>query len=479
MVDAGAAVRLAETWTAVRTEANLITATVAAGATGVITTGGVGAVQNFSTNFTMTQPANTHAGFRVDRLEVDLSLVATLPSELTITLTSPNQTTITMVRTPGNAFTFLGNDNYDGNAPTAWPAGGFTMATPGFWGETGVGTWTLTVSAAANAAASSLTGATLRIFGDSSANGAADLRLTEILTDDYARLANLDARRATIGTDGETGINASAMTFANFIDLNGVGQTNLGGRAVTLAGNTLRDYFGGASEDTALGNALGNKLSGGWGRDVLYGFGGNDTLNGGSEIDMLYGGAGADVIDGGADLDFARYDDSAVGVVVRLDVGSGLNGDAQGDTIIRCEGLMGSAQQDFLIGDANTNILFGLNGDDWLFGQGGVDYLYGGAGSDQILGGAGEDWLYGEAGNDQFWFLAADFEVGVFDRIMDFSSLAENMDFVRLEGVARGSAVITQLDGYVHITTAAVGNTGGVVIFGATVAQLNDVITFA
>lgn len=478
LVDAGAAVRLAETWTAVRTEANLITTTAAAATTGVITTGGIGAEQNFSTTFAVTQPQNSFTGFRVNRLEVDLSLTATLPSELTITLTSPLQTTITMVRTPGNAFTFLGNDNYDGNAPTAWPAGGFTMATPGFWGEAGVGTWTLTVSAAANAAASSLTGATLRLFGDSSAGGAADLRLTDILTDDFARLANLSAARATFGAGGETGINASAMTSANFIDLNG-GSGNLGGRAITLTGNTLRDFAGGASEDTALGNALDNRLSGGWGRDVLYSFGGNDTLNGGSEIDMLFGGAGADFIDGGADFDFARYDDSAIGVVVRLDVGVGLNGDAQGDTVIRCEGLMGSAQTDFLIGDANLNILFGLNGDDWVFGQGGEDYLYGGAGSDQILGGSGSDWLYGEAGNDQFWFLVADFEVGVFDRIMDFAAAPDNTDFIRFEGLTREAVIITQQAGYVHITTAVVGDTGGVVIFGATTAQLNDVITFA
>ena len=113
-----------------------------------------------------------------------------------------------------------------------------------------------------------------------------------------------------------------------------------------------------------------------------------------------------------------------------------------------------------------------------MFGQEGGDYLYGGSGSDQLLGGSGEDWLYGEAGSDQFWFVAADLEVGVFDRIFDFAQGPGSPDYLRFEGFSMTPLMTLQRDGYVHITTSAVGETGGIVIFGAKTDQLSGFMIF-
>ncbi|MBY0336484.1 MAG: S8 family serine peptidase [Acetobacteraceae bacterium] len=296
-VDAGAAVRLAESWTAQRTEANLITQTAAAAGVGSITAGGQTTAQTFTTTFNLTQPGGVFDGFRTNRVELDLSITAPRPQDLTINLTSPNGTLITMARTPGNAFQTDEGGGYVAGQPIAWPQGGFTLNTPGFWGEKAVGTWTLSISAAANAvAASSLTAATLRVFGDS--NTGPDLSKLYVMTDDFGRLAGLEATRTTLGAGGQDGINAAAMTGAVTIDYRvhdgGGGASNLGGQAVTFNGTTLRNAWGGAGNDAIFGHSAANTLSGGWGNDSLSGLAGNDVLDGGFGNDALDGGAGRD-----------------------------------------------------------------------------------------------------------------------------------------------------------------------------------------
>ena len=97
---------------------------------------------------------------------------------------------------------------------------------------------------------------------------------------------------------------------------------------------------------------------------------------------MLRGGAGADVMDGGAGTDTASYYDSAVGITVSLAGGTGVGGDAQGDTLIGIENINGGQGSDSLVGNAGANTLQGWNGDDVLRGGAGADALDGGAGSD-------------------------------------------------------------------------------------------------
>ena len=418
LIDAGAAVRLAETWKAVHTEANLVTTLVTSStAAGVITNGGATTAQSFSSRFTVSQPANAFAGLRVDRVEVDLGLTATRPDQLTITLTSPDLTTITLMRLPGNAFASAGSNNYDGSAPLAWPSNGFTLATPGFWGEKGVGNWTLTISAAAGADASSFNLARLRLFADGSDTGQPDLRLADIITDDFGRLAGLDAGRATLGL-GKTALNAAAMTGTVLLDLSALdgsaGPSSLGGRAVTLAGTTLTDAFGGAGDDILLGSAAANSLDGGWGRDVIRGGAGQDTLNGGDGDDVLDGGTGADVMTGGMGDDVFLIDNPGDTAVELAGQGTdtawvGANGWTAGANIeiIRLFGagtqVTGSASSEQLVANAGAgSTVSGGAGDDTLWGGSGNNTLDGGAGDDVIRGQDGVATMIGGDGNDQF-----------------------------------------------------------------------------
>ena len=176
--------------------------------------------------------------------------------------------------------------------------------------------------------------------------------------------------------------------------------------------------YGGIGNDLLYGQDGADSLEGGDGDDRVDGWIGNDTLKGDAGNDTLVGGAGSDWIDGGTGTDVADYRNSTAGVSVNLVTGAGSGGDAQGDTLVGVENLVGTNFDDTLTGDANANDLTGGTGNDWLiggdgadtfYGNDGDDYLqgdagndliYGGNGADQMSGGVGDDSLYGGAGND-------------------------------------------------------------------------------
>ncbi|WP_420860380.1 hypothetical protein [Algirhabdus cladophorae] len=176
---------------------------------------------------------------------------------------------------------------------------------------------------------------------------------------------------------------------------------------------------GGSGEDKLFGGSGNDMLFGGFSNDVLKGDAGNDTLDGGKgddrleggdSSDMLIGGEGADELDGGASSDTASYATSLAGVDVNLDTGVGTGGDAEGDTLISIERLIGSAFDDrfegtelaevFEGGDGMDTIL-GRGGDDWITTGAGNDTAFGGGGNDSLSGGDGDDILNGQAGSDQ------------------------------------------------------------------------------
>jgi VCBS repeat-containing protein len=196
------------------------------------------------------------------------------------------------------------------------------------------------------------------------------------------------------------------------------------GLSLDLTKLRLSDAEATAGEDVMIGGAAGDTLHGQAGDDIISGGGGVDWLYGGDGEDNLDGGAGVDHLDGGGDRvsanqeidptnpsaygDTARYTGSSVGVAVDLFTGVASGGDAEGDEIVKFEGvstienLVGSLDgADTLSGDERANRLFGLGGDDVLNGRGGKDVLIGGAGNDTLYGGDGDDNLAGEDGVDR------------------------------------------------------------------------------
>ena len=306
LADAGAAVRLAEAWTTTpaRTESNvLLTSANSAGATGSqVLAGGT-----YTTSFLLTQPPGAIPGYRVNRVELTLDLDSARPSDLTVALTSPTGTTIRLLTTTGNAFQGADGGGLDYAVPNPW-AGPLMLGSPAFLGETAIGTWQLVVGAKAgadpNAVSAIFKTAALTVAGD--ALTSADLRLTQIFTDDFTTMATVQAGRTTLGGNGETTLNLAPMSAASIIDLSKTGASSIGGTAVTFAdGAPLHMLKGGAGNDVFTGSLQADTLEGGWGRDVLQGFGGDDLLRGGADNDILIGNAGSDRLEGGAGRDAA------------------------------------------------------------------------------------------------------------------------------------------------------------------------------
>ncbi len=150
----------------------------------------------------------------------------------------------------------------------------------------------------------------------------------------------------------------------------------------TLSGiETIR---GSNSADTLTGDGFANTLLGGNGGDTLDGSGGND---------VLVGGAGADSLIGGGGTDTANYSASTAGVNVNLLAGTGLGGDAEGDTLSGIEIVLGSNHADTLTGDGFANTLSGGSGNDTINGGDGDDTISGGNNADVLDGGNGIDTL--------------------------------------------------------------------------------------
>ena len=152
------------------------------------------------------------------------------------------------------------------------------------------------------------------------------------------------------------------------------------------------------ARDTIIENAVA-----GHGDDTVIGNEVDNVLIGGPGADTLDGGPGADMLDGGPGSDTASYQHSAAAVLVRLhDARAVRLGDAEGDTLVNIEHLVGSEHNDILAGDGEDNVLRGGGGHDDLYGgpAGGDDMMYGDDGDDRIFGGRGDDTLTGGEGND-------------------------------------------------------------------------------
>ena len=187
----------------------------------------------------------------------------------------------------------------------------------------------------------------------------------------------------------------------------------------------FEDLEGGQAGDLLLGDNNANLILGGGGNDELQGRFGEDTLE---------GGAGADTLDGGGNRDTASYVLSPAPVFVNFFSGIATGGDAQGDTFVKIDGLIGSVFADQLVGSFFDNTLEGGAGADTLNGGAGVDTasyasdtvgvivslgngtasgghatgdqltnfenLAGGSGNDALSGDGGDNFLWGAGGQD-------------------------------------------------------------------------------
>ena len=187
---------------------------------------------------------------------------------------------------------------------------------------------------------------------------------------------------------------ADAETLDGGADSDTVSYTNsAAGVTVDLALPGPQVSAGAASGDTLTGieNLIGSSLN-----DKLSGDGGNNVLTGGAGADQLIGRDGVDTSD---------YSASAAGVTVDLALGTGVGGDAEGDTLSGIENAVGSKFDDLLTGTGTAiGTLSGGDGNDVLRGAGVIN---GEAGNDTLFGGAAIETLNGGADNDTVSYIGS------------------------------------------------------------------------
>jgi len=234
-----------------------------------------------------------------------------------------------------------------------------------------------------------------------------------------------------------------------------------------IAGTAESDYLvGDASANTIVGGLGDDTLLGLGGDDTLIGNRGDDTLDGGAGNDMLSGRIGGDTLIGGDGIDTASYADSLVGVNVSLADGTASGGQAQGDTLIGIENLIGSDAGDTLTGDDGVNVLIGYADGDTLKGKQGDDTLKGSLGDDTLIGNRGNDALIGNRGNDTLdGGLGDDRMVGGLGRDVFLFSVGNDtldggnhLDVAEFDGAQADFDVVNAGDGAWTVTDLATGD---------------------
>lgn len=265
LVNAKAAVRLAETW----------------GDTPETSSNDVSVFRDFLNSTQTVGPFGTSfssyvsSNIDIEHVEVDINFTQWYDlGDLEVRLISPDGTTSVLIDNSGE-----NNGNSSGGFTGRWEF--FSNA---FRGENSLGNWTVQLFDVDSNVISPITVNDIDVtfYGDAiSAND------TFIFTEEYSDYAGqLSHSTSIFGGSGIDTINAAAVdsnTTLNFM----TGLGNIDGVNVSLS--SIENAFTGDGNDYLKGNSAANEFSGMRGNDYLEGGKGTDILNGGDGNDILNG----------------------------------------------------------------------------------------------------------------------------------------------------------------------------------------------
>lgn len=454
LVDARAAVRLAEHWHAGQgTYATQDTATVSAAPSLAMPLG----VSTLETSLTMAE------NLRIDTVRVTLNIAHTYRGDLTATLISPDGTQSILLNRIGR----------DPGAPSGFGSStdniNFTFSAQNFRGELSAGTWTLRLQDAFTGADAGRLGSwSLEVLGDTET--ADDLY---VFTDEFASFsgAELAARSVIIDADGGGDmLNLSALTAGATLNML-LGTGLIAGQAVTIEASTIIEtVYGGDGNDSVIASAGDKSLFGGRGADTLTGSSGNDLIDGEGGNDSLLGGTGNDQMRGADGADYLAGNDGmdtmSGGMGNDTMLGGGgddlltggdgndeMNGNTGHDTLYGSFGddaLRGTSGNDTLYGEEGADTLSGGSDHDLLLGADGADVLIGESGNDTLDGGLGADSLTGNSGNDLFRFAGDGGTITDFNNrfdLIDLTTFAVNFGDLAITSGGTGSVIEVMIAG--------------------------------
>lgn len=263
LVDATAAVRLAETWQGTQTYANMTRIDTATASPNL----------SIPSSGTVTTTINVAQDIEIEKILINLDISHQQAGDLVVTLISPDGTESVLVDRIDNG-TFVSQYGIVGID--------FQMSTNASWGEGSAGTWTLKIDDMAAGNTGTLNNWSLSFLGNATPTNDLYVYNDEFSTASGARLTLTDSDG---GTDT---INAAMVTTGMTINMTGGGTSTIAGKTLTIAaGTVIEKFYGGDGNDTVTGNSAANEIHGGRGNDTLSGGAGNDTLDGGAGTDTV------------------------------------------------------------------------------------------------------------------------------------------------------------------------------------------------
>lgn len=263
-IDARAAVRLAETWTAQGTSKNeffyeaksqRLNQTVTAGAT--------------VTAFLTIEP-----GLRIEHIEVDVDIDYARFGDVIASVFSPNGKQTILLNRPGQK---AGNANDLGDNRSGKLS--YTLMSTHHWGELSSGTWKFEATDATSSTPITINEWGIRLYG--SKQTADD---TYIYTDEYKTMLAQDARRGVLNdavngaVGGRNTLNAATVSGNVSINLM-TGQANLNGAVLSIHNpSQIHNVFSGDGNDTLVAGTENSVLDGGRGSNHLVGGQGKDIF---------------------------------------------------------------------------------------------------------------------------------------------------------------------------------------------------------
>ena len=206
----------------------------------------------------------------------------------------------------------------------------------------------------------SVTSAALSVYGSSGTTND-----TYVYTNEYATYAGTFAHSQTLSDPdgGADALNAAAVTTGSIINLNAGATSIIAGQALTIAaGTVIENAYGGDGNDTITGNSAANQLFGGRGADVLDGGAGADTMTGGTGDDIYN-------VDHISDTVTEKANEGTD--TVNASIGYTLGANVENLTLTGTGSINGT-------GNSGNNTITGNSGNNMLEGGGGADTMIGG-----------------------------------------------------------------------------------------------------
>lgn len=275
VVDATAAVRLAETWQKQSTFANELSVGDTLTFTPQAIPDGKGALEY---TFELAE------GVSIETVELDVWITHAEFGDLVIELISPDGTSSPLLYRTGDgrttelvsALLALGGETRDLTNLQ------HTLTSNDFMGETSGGTWTLRISDEKVGDTGVVHGLGLRAYGSEATQDQ-----TYIYTNDFAMIAALDASRTVLtNATGTHTLNLAAVTDAVAVDLSS-GAASIAGVDVAIGPDTsIGTVFTGDGADLVTLSSAGGRVSLGRGNDTVN-VAASGTVDGGAGFDRI------------------------------------------------------------------------------------------------------------------------------------------------------------------------------------------------